>query len=206
MTDWNGPAVYPRLPSEEQLCVPRLTKDGQHLEGWVRRPTEGVWRPSDLFWLPPSATKSTDLDGIGRILDVNDFSGIGDHDWVVAHLDKRERYFDLIQAKVRAGAYRLTAQLAKMLGIPFDEDGAELTPRVGTGTVAAKSAAVEWVLPIARPVAPRRTGEAEVKTIAAAAAARYAATGDMGAAVGGICDAVRRRRASVDPDTGLPVI
>ena len=136
--------MWPPPPTEEQLTVPRLTKDGQHVEGWVRRPIGKAWQPSDLLWLPPSATKSTDIDGIGRIVDVKDFGGIGVHDWVTAELNKRERYLEMIREKVRAGAYRLTAQLAKFLGMPFDEDAAELIPRTGAlaygdGLAAAKS-------------------------------------------------------------------
>jgi len=59
--------------------------------------------------------KSTDIDGIGQIVDVRD--GIGMHSWVTAQLNRREKYLDLIRAKVRAGALRLTAQLAKFLGM-----------------------------------------------------------------------------------------
>lgn len=127
---------WPPLPTEDELTVPRLSKDG-HVEGWCRRPADGVWRPADLFWLPPSATKSTDIDDIGHVVGVNDFGGIGDHAWVTAQLNKRERYLDLIRERVRQGAYRLTAQLAKFLGM--DDDSAELKPRTGTGTVAYKS-------------------------------------------------------------------
>ena len=136
---WDGPAIWPPPPSEEQLTVPRLTKDGLHIEGWCRRPTDRVWKPSDLLWLPPRATKSTDIDGIGRIVDVEDFGGIGMHDWVTAQLNKRGKYMEYVRDRVRAGTYRLTAALAKWLGMPFDEDGAELVPRSGTGTVTYKS-------------------------------------------------------------------
>ena len=137
---WDGPAVWPPRPTEEQLTVPRLTKDGMHVEGWCRRPSDGVWHPSDLLWMPPNATKSTDIDGIGRVVDVRD--GLGPHDWVVAEINKRERYLDLLRDKVRAGALRLTATLAKFLGMDF-EDGAELIPRTsvayGKSTAAAKA-------------------------------------------------------------------
>jgi hypothetical protein len=122
------------------MTTPRLTSDGMHIEGWVRPPADGVWRPSDLLWLPPSATKSTDIDGIGRIVDVKDFE-IGDCDWVTAQLNKRERYLESIRAKVRAGAFRLTAALARTLGMPWDEDAAQLVPRTGTGTVAYRALA-----------------------------------------------------------------
>ena len=144
MADWNGPAIWPPPPSEDVLTSPRLTADGNHIEGWVRRPTDGVWKPHDLLWLPPSATKSTDIDGIGQVVDMQDFDGIGHHDWVVAQLNKREKYLDYIRAKVRAGAYRLTAQLAKMLGMDFPEDGAELVPR--TGPVAYQAMAAKQLV------------------------------------------------------------
>ncbi len=113
------PTVWPPRPTEEQLTIPRLSADGQHVEGWCRK-------PHDLLWLPPTATKSTDTDIAGQIVDV--LEGPGDHDWIVAQLGKRERYLDLIRAKVRAGAFRMTAQLAKWLSL---DEGAELVPRTG---------------------------------------------------------------------------
>lgn len=143
MGDWGDrPAVWPPPPSEEVMTVPRLSKDGDHVEGWVRPPGDGVWKPSDLLWQPPNATKSTDIDGIGRIVDVIDYEM--DYAWVTAQLNRRQKYLDLIREKVRIGAYRLTAQLAKMLGLPFDEDAAELIPRsgripYGKSTAAAKA-------------------------------------------------------------------
>ena len=138
----NGYAFWPPMPTEEELTVPRLSSDGQHVEGWVRKP-DGVWRPEDLLWLPPSATKSTDIDRAGAIVDV--LEGPGDYDWVTAQLNKRERYLDMIRAKVRAGAVRLTAALAKFLGMDF-EDGAELVPLTGLGGAAyAKAATVKAI-------------------------------------------------------------
>ncbi len=77
------------------------------------------------MWLPPSATKSTDIDEVGRVVDV--LEGPGGHDWVTAQLGRRQKYLDILRAKVRAGAFRMTAALAKMLGL--DEDGAELVQR-----------------------------------------------------------------------------
>ena len=114
-----------------------------HVEGWCRPPADDVWQPSDLLWLPPSATKSTDIDGVGRIVDVNDFDGVTPHAWVTAELNKRERYLEFIRE--RAGAYRLTAQLAKFLGMPFDEDGAELVPRTGPLAHGTRLAAAKAV-------------------------------------------------------------
>lgn len=118
--------------SEAEMTVPRLSSDGWHVEGWVKHP-EGPWSPEDLLWLPPSATKSTDIDRAGEIVDV--IEGIGDYDWVTAQINKHDRYVDAIRDKVRAGAVRMTAALAKFLGMDFD-DGAELIPRTGTGTIA----------------------------------------------------------------------
>ena len=48
--------------------------------------------------------------------------------------------------------------------------------------------------------------DARVKAIAHAAAKRFAETGDMPGAVGGILEAIRAKSAPIDPDTGLPVI
>ena len=156
---WDGPAVWPPPPTEEVMTTPRLSKDGMHVEGWVRRPAT-AWKPSDLLWLPPSATKSTDIDGIGQIVDVKDFGGIGDYDWVMAQLNKRQKYLDFIREKVRIGAYRMTAQLAKMLGLPFDEDSAELMPRTGSVAygkmAAAKSLKEEADRLISGPTADNR--------------------------------------------------
>jgi len=121
------PTVWPPRPTEEQLTVPRLSRDGQHVEGWCRKPVDGIWKPADLLWMPPGATKSSDIDQAGVIVDV--LEGPGDHDWIVAQLNKRETYLDILRERVRSGAMRLTAALAKMLGLA--EDGAELVPRTG---------------------------------------------------------------------------
>ena len=157
---------------------------------------------------PPTATKSTDVDGIGQIVDVNDFDGPGVHSWVTAQLNRREKYLDLIRAKVRAGAFRLTAELAKMLGMAFDGDAAELVPRTGTGTVAYRAATAKSLveeggrlagLPVDRDtglpiVRGRSTDEARVKSVAAAAAKRYAETGDYSAAVAEVMAGLERTR------------
>jgi len=120
------PTTWPPRVSEDALTTAGLSSDGMTVRGWVRKPA-GVWKPADLLWLPPTAVKSTDVDQAGTILDVTE--GPGDHDWVTAQLNRRERYLDLIRAKVRAGAFRMTAALAKWLGL--DEDGAELVERTG---------------------------------------------------------------------------
>ena len=143
MSNWGDrPAVWPPPPTEDVLTTAGLSDNGQLVQGWVRLPTAKVWAPKDgdLLWLPPSATKATDIDRAGSVVEVQE---LGDIAWVQAQLDKREKYLDYIKAKVRAGAYRLTAALAAMWNLPLDEDGAELTPRVGTGTVAYKSAHAE---------------------------------------------------------------
>lgn len=110
----------------EEMTVPRLSDNGELIEGWVRRPS-GAWAPEDLTWHPPNAVKSTDVDGIGRIVDVTE--GLGDLDWIRAQLDRRAKYLDVLKSRVRSGALKLTAALAKMLGL--DEDGAQLVPLTG---------------------------------------------------------------------------
>ena len=122
-----GFSVFPPMATQAELTIPRLSADGMTVEGWVRRPEGGVWKPHDLLWLPPTATKSSDIDQAGVIVDV--LEGPGDHDWIVAQLNKRETYLDILRERVRSGAMRLTAALAKMLGLA--EDGAELVPRTG---------------------------------------------------------------------------
>lgn len=74
--------------------------------------------------LTPSATKSTDFDRAGRIVDVDPDPG-EIMAFVTAELAKHDRYLALIRERVRSGKVRLTAFLAKMLGLPF-EDGVEL--------------------------------------------------------------------------------
>jgi hypothetical protein len=61
--------------------------------------------------------------------------GFDDYDWVTAQVNRRERYLDRLRDMVRAGRMKLDAALAKMLGMRFD-DGVELVPRAGTGTLA----------------------------------------------------------------------
>ncbi len=121
------PTVWPPRPTEDVLTTAGLSSDGMTVKGWVRKPTDGIWKPHDLLWLPPSATKSSDIDEAGVIVEV--LEGPGDHDWIVAQLNKRETYLDILRERVRSGAMRLTAALAKMLGLA--EDGAELVPRTG---------------------------------------------------------------------------
>jgi len=129
----NGMAVYPRW-TEEQMTVPRLSADGLTVEGWVKRPS-GAWTPADLLWSPPNAVKASDVDGIGRIVDVTE--GLSDYDWVTAQLNRREKYLDLIRAKIRAGAYRMTAAALRTFGFDEDEiarltgDAAQLVQRSG---------------------------------------------------------------------------
>ena len=195
--------------TDEEVSVPRLSADGKHVEGWVFRPAGKVWEPHDrdpLLWLPPSATKSTDIDQAGSLVDVT-----WDLDetkaWVMAELNKRERYLDLLRSKVRSGAARLDAFLAKMLGMAFDEDGVELTPRVGTGTEAYRSMtatvkAIEEGRRVAGlPTDPdtglavvRATDEDRVRTVAAAAAKVYASTGSASAAMAEALPGVERTR------------
>lgn len=123
-----GYAVWPPMATEDELTTAELSSDGKHVKGWVMVPEGTVWKPEDLLWLPPSATKSTDLDAAGRIVDVVPDAG-EIKAFVTAELAKHERYLDLLRAKVRAGGIKLTAFLAKMLGMAF-EDGVELTPRL----------------------------------------------------------------------------
>lgn len=127
---------FPPLPTEDQLTTAALTRDGMHVQGWVRTPAGAVWRPEDLLWLPPSATKASDIDRAGRIVDVT--LAPDEMAFVTAEIAKHDKYLDVIRAKVRAGAIKLTGFLAKMLGLPFDEDGVELRQRYGP-VVALKS-------------------------------------------------------------------
>lgn len=199
----------------EEMTVPRLSHNGQCVEGWVMAPAGQVWQPEggDLLWLPPSATKSTDVDRAGSIVDVGPLTPDEKMAWVTAELNKHERYLEMIRNKVRSGAVRLTSFLAKMLGLPFDDDGVELSPRVGTGPLAAtrtlayKSAQAEELVAEGRRLAgaaliDRDTGladpgayEARVREVSRAAAAKYAATGDYGAAMAELRAGVARTRS-----------
>lgn len=119
------PTVWPSIPTDERLTTPALSRDGQHVYGWVRRP-DGPWRPADLLWLPPTATKSTDVDEAGRIVDVEEFDLVPDHAWITAQLSRRQRYLDRIREHVRTGKAQLSPVIARMLGL--DNDGAQLWP------------------------------------------------------------------------------
>lgn len=213
--------------TDEEMSVPRLSHNGTIVEGWVRSPGPR-WQPSDgdLLWHPPNAVKSTDLDGIGRVVDVGPWAPGETMAWVQAEIDKSNRYWSYVRDKVRAGAYRMTAAAMRALG--FDEDeiarltGAELTPRTLTqGPVAAYKAAADREAMIARTshAEARRTveegrrlvgaaridpdtgladvgrpDEGRVKSIAAAAAKKYAQTGDYAAAVAEVLAGVERTR------------
>lgn len=122
---------WPPRISDVPLGVPVL---GEHfglakgtVVGWSARP-EALWTPEELLWTPPG-TKSLDL--AGEIVDARSFS---DRTWVVAQLGKRDKYLDIIRQRVRAGVYRLTPALAKILGI--DEDGAVLAESGGGDVMA----------------------------------------------------------------------
>lgn len=200
--------------SDEEMTVPRLSYNGTIIEGWVKAPADKARQPQDgdLLWLPPSATKSTDVDRAGSIVEVGPWTPGEDMAWVQAQLDKRERYLDLLRDEVRAGTLRLTAALAKMLGLAFG-DGAELTPLTAPalgatlGTYkAATDARVDYerLEAMIRATGPERP-TLNVKAIANAAAMRYVETGDLEAAMDGIFRAGRGRSA-IDPDTGLPIV
>lgn len=205
-----GVAVYPPMATEDELTTAALSADGKHVKSWVRRPEGGVWKPHDLLWLPPTATKSTDIDRAGTIVDVTE--GPGDFDWITAQINKREKYLDMIRAKVKAGAYRLTAALAKFLDMPFDEDGAQLVPRSGLGTFAyGKSATAKALYDEGRrliakagyPIDPDTglpdigrgsTDEARIKDVVNAATKRLTDSGDVSAAMDEIWRGVERTR------------
>ena len=203
--------------TEEEMTVPSLSHNGTIVEGWVKSPGHG-WEPSDgdLLWTPPNAVKSTDLDGIGRIVDVGPWTPGEDMAWVQAQIDRSNRYWSYVKDKVRAGLYRMTAAAMRSLG--FDEDeiarltGAELTPRVGTGVVAYKSLDPDrLVIDARRLVADGRRGaglpidpdtgmadpganEARVREVSQAAAKVYASTGDASAAMSELRAALDRTR------------
>jgi hypothetical protein len=164
------------LYTPEEMTIPRLSHNGECVEGWVIVPTDKAWRPQDgdLLWRPPTATKSTDIDRAGSIVDVGPWTPGEDMAWVTAELAKREKYLDYIRSKVRSGAIRLTSFLAKFLGMDFD-DGVELAPRqpFSGGPVAAMKAAAD----LERMISRTGPDEARVRAIAAAAAMTYAETG-----------------------------
>ena len=133
-------SAYPDLrPSVTGHWPPRITdlpvgvpvlgeSVGLHrgtLVGWTNRP-ESAWRPDDgdLLWTPP-ATKS--LDAAGEIVDVKTFENLPGRSWVTAQLGKRDRWLEVIRQRVKAGTYRLTPAMAKLLGL--DDDGALLEDR-----------------------------------------------------------------------------
>ena len=91
-------------------------KDRNLLMGWVQTPADN-WEPEELIWRPPG-TKS--LDGAGVVVDARAFAGSPDQ-WVIAQLDRRSRYLDLVKRMVLDGSLSLTASLAKMLGLPFGD-------------------------------------------------------------------------------------
>ena len=170
-----GSAVFPRW-TEEQLTVPRLSHNGEIIEGWCKPPASGVWTPSELLWSPETATKASDFDAIAEIVDVDD--GLSDLAWIQAQIDRRARYVDRIRDMVRAGKYRLTAGMAKLLG--WDDDEAELVPRTGTGTIAYGKTL------------------ATAKTIDPDALALAKTLRDTAYALGA--------GPRIDPDTGLPIL
>lgn len=200
--------------SGEELAVAGLTPDGKHVQVWVTTPPGQAWTPrgGDLIWLPPSATKSTDIDGIGEIVDV-----VGDPEvqaFVTAQLAVHAKYLDYVRDRIRRGLYKVSAAFRRQLGL--DDDGAELAPRVRTGTVAYKSLAIreaEQAVEQGRrlagmagyPIDPDTglpdigarpaTDEARIKTVAAAAARKYAETGDYAVAVAEVLAGVERTRA-----------
>ena len=197
--------------SQEELAVAGLTPDGKHVQAWVTTPPGEVWTPQggDLIWLPPSATKSTDVDGVGRVVDV-----VGDPEiqaWVTAELAKSAKYLDYLRDRIRRGLYKVSAAFRRQLGM-LDDDGAELAPSIGSGTVAYKSTdAGRLVIDARRLVAEGRgmagmpidrdTGladpgadEARIREVSQAAAKRYAETGDATAAMAELRTALDRTR------------
>lgn len=105
--------------------------------GWVEPPA--VWSPEDLIWTPPG-TKALDL--AGEIVDAESFAGIEGRQWITAQINRRDKYLEAIRERILNGRYRLTAALAKMLGMPYD-DGALLSSdpeRVEAGPLASELA------------------------------------------------------------------
>ena len=206
--------------SHEELAVAALTPDGKHVQAWVTTPPGEVWTPEggDLIWLPPSATKSTDVDGIGQVIDV-----VGDPEvqaFVTAQLAVHAKYLDYLRDRIRRGLYKVSAAFRRQLGM-LDEDGAELAPRTGTGTLAYKSIdAGRLVVDARRLVADGRrmaglpidrdTGladpgatEARIRDVSQAAAKRYAETGDASAAMAELRAALARTRTVVSEGSRL---
>ncbi len=118
--------------------------------------------------------------------------------FVTSQIAKHNRYLDMIRERIRHGTLKLTAALAKMLGLPFN-DGVELVPLKAIPATYSKSATVKM---IEEGRAMAGLPESRVKTIAQSAAEQYARTGDMDAAMRSIAAAVRG--TGTDPDTRLP--
>lgn len=112
---------WPPLLTDIPVGVPMLGEHvGLHrgtIVGWTDRP-EASWRPEELLWTPPGVKA---LDVAGEIVDVKTFDNLPGTTWVTSQLTRRDRYLETIRQRVQAGHNRLTAALAKMLGLPFDE-------------------------------------------------------------------------------------
>lgn len=195
--------------SHEELAVAGLTPDGKHVQAWVTTPPGEVWTPQggDLIWLPPSATKSTDVDGIGQVVDV-----VGDPEvqaFVTAQLAVHAKYIDYLRDRIRRGLYKVSAAFRRQLGL--DDDGAELAPSTVTGTAAYKSAGADRLVIDARRLVAEGRGmagvidpdtgladlganEARIRSVAAAGVKRFSETGDYAAAVAEILAGVERTR------------
>jgi len=121
---------WPPRISDVPAGVPVL---GEHLYGprgkglvlgWVQPPADGTWSPADLLWTPPG---SRSLDRLGEIVDAVVYPGTPSA-WVTAQLAKRDQYLELLRSRVLAGSMKLTASLARMLGMRWD-DGVRLDAR-----------------------------------------------------------------------------
>jgi len=207
----NGPAIWPRWTSEE-LVTAGLFEDGM-LRGWVKRPTE-LWTPTDeLLYQPPDAVKSGDFDRIGSVESFDPHPFDDSLAWVESQIRKADAYRERILGLVKAGKMQLTAALRAFLGLDDDEEhdrSLGILERGRSGAlVAAKTAQqladVERIVAEGKRLAGMQD-EGRVKAIAHAAADRFAATGDMSAALDYMFKAVRSGAAPIDPEMGLPIL
>lgn len=177
-----------------------LGADGEHkglIWSYVAHPERATWKADpDVLWTPPGAKSGPDR--VGEVVDMKELDD--NETWVAAQLHKRDRYLDMIRAKVRAGMLRVSADFAKSLGLD-----ASLYGTSGPGTIKS----VALLDSSYRPMAVKSLTEPDIKALADAGLRRFLETGDMAAAIGEIRSGARRELQAanpIDPDTGLPIV
>ena len=128
---------YPPTITDVPPGVPVL---GEHLfgakgkgliVGWVEPPADGVWRPESLLWRPPGVKA---FDVAGEIVDAQKFATVDTHLWVTSQLRLGDRWLEMMRQKVLAGALKLDAALARMLGMEFSDSVALKGPSESAAT------------------------------------------------------------------------